>query len=148
MKVVVQRSGEAEVKVDGDIVGRIEHGLLLLVGVTHDDEEESARYLADKIVNLRIFEDENGKMNRSLKEVGGAVLSVSQFTLYGDCRKGRRPSFVHAARPEHAERLYEVFNDAIRAHGVHVETGRFGAMMDVHFTNRGPVTLILECPET
>lgn len=146
MKVVVQRSAEAEVLVDGSVVGRIDQGLLLLVGVTHDDDEEHARYLADKIVHLRIFEDENGKMNRSLIDVGGEVLSVSQFTLYGDCTRGRRPSFAHAARPEQAERLYEVFNDALRAHGVHVETGRFGAMMDVRFTNRGPVTVILEHP--
>ena len=144
MKVVVQRSGEAEVKVDGDIVGRIEHGLLLLVGVTHDDEEEHARYLADKIVNLRIFEDEKGKMNRSLDEAGGSLLVVSQFTLYGDARKGRRPSFIDAARPEQAIPLYDRFLAMLRERGARVETGEFGAMMDVELVNDGPVTLLLE----
>ena len=144
MRVVLQRSKAAKVVVAGDIVGEIERGLVLLVGVTHGDTAEDARYLAEKIVNLRIFEDENGKMNHSLLDVGGSILSVSQFTLYGDCRKGRRPNFMDAARPEEANTLYEQFNDELRKRGVHTETGQFGAMMDVQFTNDGPVTLILE----
>ena len=144
MRVVLQRSKAAKVVVAGDIVGEIERGLVLLVGVTHGDTAEDAMYLAEKIVNLRIFEDENGKMNHSLLDVGGSILSVSQFTLYGDCRKGRRPNFMDAARPEEANILYEQFNDELRKRGVHTETGQFGAMMDVQFTNDGPVTLILE----
>lgn len=144
MKVIVQRSKEAKVKVNDSIIGHIPKGLVLLVGVTHEDTENEAHYLADKIVNLRIFEDEEGKMNHSVKEVKGQILSVSQFTLYGDCRKGRRPNFMSAARPNHAESVYEAFNEAVRKHGMTVETGQFGAMMDVELTNWGPVTLILE----
>ncbi|SEF42567.1 D-aminoacyl-tRNA deacylase [Paenibacillus sp. UNC499MF] len=144
MKVVVQRSKEAQVTVDGEIVGRIDRGLMLLVGVGHEDTEEDAKYLADKVAGLRIFEDEQEKMNFSVKDIGGSILSVSQFTLYGDCRKGRRPNFMGAARPEQAEALYDTFNDLLRAQGLHVETGAFGKMMDVAFTNWGPVTLILE----
>ncbi|MFF2156169.1 D-aminoacyl-tRNA deacylase [Paenibacillus chitinolyticus] len=144
MKVVVQRSKEAQVTVNGEIVGRIDRGLMLLVGVGHEDTEEDAKYLADKIANLRIFEDEQEKMNFSVKDIGGSVLSVSQFTLYGDCRKGRRPNFMGAARPEQAEALYDKFNGLLREQGLHVETGAFGQMMDVAFTNWGPVTLILE----
>lgn len=144
MRVVLQRSKAAKVVVAGETVGEIESGLVLLVGVTHGDTAEDAKYLADKIVNLRIFEDENGKMNHSLLDVGGSILSVSQFTLYGDCRKGRRPNFMDAARPEEANTLYEQFNDELTKHGVHTETGQFGAMMDVQLTNDGPVTLILE----
>ncbi len=146
MRIVVQRSKAAQVSVDGEVVGAIERGLVLLVGVTHGDTEMSARYLAEKAVNLRIFEDEAGKMNLSLKEVGGAILSISQFTLYGDCGKGRRPSFIQAARPEEAEQLYNRFNELLREQGVQVETGRFGAMMDVSLTNWGPVTLIVDSP--
>jgi D-tyrosyl-tRNA(Tyr) deacylase len=144
MRVVVQRSKQAQVTVDGNVVGKIDQGLVLLVGVTHNDTEKDADYLADKIAGLRIFEDEAGKMNRSVLDIGGQVLSVSQFTLYGDCRKGKRPNFMAAARPETAEPLYERLNDKLRRQGIHVETGRFGAMMDVSFTNWGPVTLILE----
>lgn len=144
MRVVLQRSKAARVMVAGDIVGEIESGLVLLVGVTHSDTVEDAMYLAEKIVHLRIFEDEYGKMNHSLLDVGGSILSVSQFTLYGDCRKGRRPNFMDAARPEEANTLYEQFNDELRKRGVHTETGQFGAMMDVQLTNDGPVTLILE----
>lgn len=144
MKIVVQRSREAHVSVEGKVVGEISKGFVLLVGVTHGDTEEDAAYLADKIVNLRIFEDENNKMNRSLLDVGGEILSVSQFTLYGDCRKGRRPNFMDAAKPEHATKIYNAFNLLVREKGVKVETGIFGAMMDVHITNDGPVTLILE----
>lgn len=144
MRIVVQRSKEAKVTVDGSVVGKIEKGLVLLVGVTHEDKEEDAVYLADKVANLRIFEDEDEKMNFSLLDVGGQILSVSQFTLYGDCRKGRRPNFMDAARPEHAEEIYEGFNRILREKGIKVETGKFGAMMDVQLTNDGPVTLILE----
>lgn len=144
MKVVLQRSKAASVSVNGETVGEITSGLVLLVGVTHEDTEEDCRYLADKIIHLRIFEDENMKMNHSLLDVGGEILSISQFTLYGDCRKGRRPNFMAAAKPDEAERLYEVFNDMLREKGLKVETGEFGAMMDVQLINDGPVTLILE----
>ncbi|MBU8916583.1 D-aminoacyl-tRNA deacylase [Neobacillus sp. 114] len=144
MRVVVQRSKAAKVTVGGEVTGQITKGLVLLVGVTHDDTEEDAAYLADKIVNLRIFEDANEKMNLSLLDAGGEILSVSQFTLYGDCRNGRRPSFIGAARPEYAIQIYEAFNRLMREKGVHVETGVFGAMMDVQLTNDGPVTLIVE----
>lgn len=144
MKVVVQRSKEAYVEVEGKTVGRIDHGLVLLVGIKHDDTLEDIQYVANKIVNLRVFEDEQGKMNRSLLDAGGAILSISQFTLYGDTRKGRRPSFIDAAKPEKANELYKAFNEMLREKGVIVETGSFGAMMDVHLTNDGPVTLILE----
>lgn len=144
MRVVLQRSKEAHVKVDGEIVGQIKCGFVLLVGITHNDTEEDAKYLAEKIVHLRVFEDENGKLNKSLLDVGGQILSVSQFTLYGDCRKGRRPNFMEAAKPDVAKPLYERFNDILKELGVHVETGVFGAMMEVQLTNDGPVTLILE----
>ncbi|MHC0035794.1 D-aminoacyl-tRNA deacylase [Pseudoneobacillus sp. C159] len=144
MRVVVQRSKNASVTVNGEITGQITKGLVVLVGVTHDDTPEDAEFLADKVVNLRIFEDENEKMNHSLLDVGGEILSVSQFTLYGDCRKGRRPNFMEAARPEHANAIYELFNYAIRQKGITVETGVFGAMMDVSLINDGPVTLIIE----
>jgi D-aminoacyl-tRNA deacylase len=144
MRVVVQRSKNAKVTVNGEVTGQITKGLVLLVGVTHNDKEEDAVFLADKIVNLRIFEDDAGKMNLSLLEVGGEILSVSQFTLYGDCRKGRRPNFMEAARPEQANQLYERFNQLLREKGIRVETGIFGAMMDVELINDGPVTLIVE----
>jgi D-aminoacyl-tRNA deacylase len=144
MRVVVQRSKQAKVTVDGSIVGEIQKGFVLLVGVTHDDQEGDATFLAEKIVNLRVFEDSNGKMNDSLLDVGGEILSVSQFTLYGDCRKGRRPNFMDAAKPDHALAMYERFNQLLRDKGVKVETGEFGAMMDVQLINDGPVTLILE----
>ncbi|MCZ0873551.1 D-aminoacyl-tRNA deacylase [Peribacillus sp. AS_2] len=144
MRVVLQRSKAAKVVVADQIIGQIDSGLVLLVGVTHGDTIDDATYLAEKIVNLRIFEDENEKMNHSLLDVGGSILSVSQFTLYGDCRKGRRPNFMDAARPEEANELYEAFNEELRKKGVHTETGQFGAMMDVQLTNNGPVTLILE----
>jgi len=144
MRVVVQRSKEASVTVEGQIVGQIPFGLMLLVGVTHEDTETDCAYLADKIANLRIFEDESGKMNVSVRDIGGQILSVSQFTLYGDCKKGRRPNFMEAARPEYAQRMYEAFNEELRKQGLHVETGVFGAMMDVRLLNDGPVTLILE----
>ena len=144
MRVVVQRSKAAKVTVEGKVTGQITKGLVLLVGVTHDDKPEDAAYLADKIANLRIFEDADEKMNYSLLDVGGEILSVSQFTLYGDCRKGRRPNFMDAAKPEQAVELYEAFNYLLREKGIHVETGVFGAMMDVELINDGPVTLIVE----
>lgn len=144
MRVVVQRSKNAKVTVNGEITGQISKGLVLLVGVTHDDKEVDAVFLADKIANLRIFEDNAGKMNLSLLDVGGEILSVSQFTLYGDCRKGRRPNFMEAARPEQANQLYERFNSLLREKDIKVETGIFGAMMDVELINDGPVTLIVE----
>lgn len=144
MRVVVQRSKAASVTVAGEIAGQIDNGLVLLVGVTHDDQENDAAFMADKIVNLRIFEDEAEKMNLSLLDVGGQILSISQFTLYGDCRKGRRPNFMEAARPDQAVQIYDAFNRFLREKGVQVETGRFGAMMEVSLINDGPVTLIVE----
>ncbi|NGM81902.1 D-tyrosyl-tRNA(Tyr) deacylase [Paenibacillus sp. 7124] len=144
MKVVVQRCKEARVEVDGKIAGEIGEGLMLLVGVTHEDTEQDAKFLAGKIAGLRIFEDQAGKMNYSVSDTGGSILSVSQFTLYGDCRKGRRPNFMAAAAPAEAERLYDYFNRELATAGLTVETGIFGAMMDVSLINWGPVTLILD----
>ncbi|MGX1263597.1 D-tyrosyl-tRNA(Tyr) deacylase [Rossellomorea marisflavi] len=144
MKVVLQRSKQASVTVDGEVKGRIQSGLVLLVGITHGDTEAEAAYIADKVVNLRIFEDDDGKMNDSLLDRGGEILSISQFTLYGDTRKGRRPNFMDAAKPEEAEAVYDRFNALLREKGVQVETGVFGAMMDVQLINDGPVTLIIE----
>lgn len=146
MRIVVQRCKQAKVSVAGETVGSIGRGLVLLVGITHEDTEKDAAYLAEKIAGLRIFEDEEGKMNLSVSDTQGAILSVSQFTLYGDCRKGKRPSFTTAARPETAQPLYDRFNELLRDKGLTVETGQFGADMDVEFTNWGPVTLILEHP--
>lgn len=144
MRAVVQRVRRASVTIDGATAGEIGGGLLVLLGVTHADTEEQGRWLAEKIVGLRIFGDAEGKMNRDVTEAGGAVLVVSQFTLYGDCRKGRRPSFIDAAPPPIAIRLYEAFVNAIRAQGVPVATGRFGADMQVELVNDGPVTLIVD----
>ena len=144
MKAVVQRVSESAVTIDDEVVGKIGPGLMVLLGVSHEDAEREADYLIDKIVNLRIFSDEDGKMNRSLNEVGGEMLVVSQFTLLGDCRKGRRPSFIKAAGPEKGNALYEYFVDGVRRKGITVGTGRFGAMMAVSLVNDGPVTLILE----
>lgn len=144
MKVVLQRSLEAKVEVNGEITGQIDKGLVLLVGITHEDTEEDVRYVAEKVANLRLFEDESGKMNLSIFEAGGSILSVSQFTLYGDTRKGRRPSFSEAAKPDVAKPLWDLFNEELRNLNLHVETGVFGAMMDVSLTNDGPVTLIVE----
>ena len=147
MRAVVQRVSRASVTVAGEVVGRIDQGLLILLGVTHDDGPEQVRWLADKCVNLRIFVDEDGKMNRSLLDVGGGALVVSQFTLYGDSRKGRRPSFVAAARPEQATPLYEDFVAAVTELGVSlVQTGIFGADMAVELLNDGPVTLVVDSP--
>jgi D-aminoacyl-tRNA deacylase len=147
MRALIQRARDARVLVDGEVVGNIDNGFVVLLGVTHDDTIEDAEYLANKIVHLRVFEDENEKMNLSLKDIGGDILSISQFTLYGDTRKGRRPNFMQAARPEQANTLYEQFNTLIQQEGVKIETGQFGAMMNVTFTNIGPVTLILDSKE-
>ncbi|WLR44051.1 D-aminoacyl-tRNA deacylase [Bacillus carboniphilus] len=144
MKVILQRAKEAKVTVNDQVVGEISSGILLLVGITHDDTEKEAEYLANKIVHLRIFPDETGKMNRSLLDIKGEILSVSQFTLYGDCSKGRRPNFMGAAKGEHALQIFDRFNELLRNNNLTVETGSFGEMMDVSFTNDGPVTLILE----
>jgi len=144
MLAVIQRVHQSSVTVENTIIGEIGRGLLVLLGVAKDDKAEDADYLADKIVNLRIFEDENGKMNRSLLETDGEMLVVSQFTLLGDCRKGRRPSFVQAAEPDKANELYEHFVRQIRQKRVAVKTGRFRTMMAVSLINDGPVTLILE----
>ncbi|MBD3860463.1 D-tyrosyl-tRNA(Tyr) deacylase [Bacillus sp. 28A-2] len=147
MRLVVQRVTSASVKVGEEVTGAINEGYMVLVGVTHEDTEEDVLYLAEKLAHLRIFEDENGKMNRSLLDVKGSVLSVSQFTLYGDTRKGRRPNFMKAAKPDVANSLYECFNETLREKGIHVETGRFGAMMDVSLTNSGPVTIWMDSKE-
>jgi D-aminoacyl-tRNA deacylase len=144
MRLVVQRSKEAKVTVEGEVTGSIVKGFVVLVGVTHEDKEEDAAFLAEKVANLRVFEDEAGKMNLSLLDVGGEILSVSQFTLYGDCRKGRRPNFMDAAKPDQALSIYEAFNRFLNEKGIKVETGVFGAMMDVQLTNDGPVTLIID----
>ncbi len=148
MRAVVQRVSQARVRVDGRTTGEIGRGFVVLLGVGAGDDEAAARYLAEKIAALRVFEDEQGKMNRSLEEIGGAVLAVSQFTLYGDCRKGRRPSFDRAARPEAARALYEKFIGALREHGLRVEQGVFQAMMEVELVNDGPVTLLLDSERT
>ena len=144
MRAVVQRVTEARVEVAGEAVGEIGAGLLVLLGVARDDERTDADYLAEKIVNLRVFNDNEGKMNRSLLETGGAMLVVSQFTLYGDVRRGRRPSYSDAAEPEKAKQLYEYFVERVRSLGVKVETGIFQAMMNVSLTNDGPVTTLLD----
>jgi len=144
MRVVLQRVAHASVAVEERTTGRIGPGLLLLVGFTDTDDEETIRWMADKVVGLRVFPDDDGRMNRSVADVGGGLLVVSQFTLYGDARKGRRPSFAAAARPEVAIPLYERFVDLLRAAELTVETGEFGAMMQVELLNDGPVTLILE----
>ncbi|WP_257346251.1 D-aminoacyl-tRNA deacylase [Pseudalkalibacillus decolorationis] len=147
MRVVVQRATSGKVIVGDEIIGEIKEGLVLLVGVTHDDSEKDIEFLVNKIPNLRVFEDEEGKMNRSLIDIGGEILSISQFTLYGDCRKGRRPNFMNAAKPEHAEMIYNLFNGRLMESGIHVETGEFGALMDVQLNNHGPVTLVLDTAE-
>jgi D-aminoacyl-tRNA deacylase len=147
MLAVVQRVSRASVRIAGRVVGDIGLGLLVLLGVGQEDDAEDARWLAEKIIGLRIFSDAAGKMNLGLADVAGSLLIVSQFTLYGDCRKGRRPSFIAAAGPEKAIPLYEQFINAARALGVNVQTGEFGADMDVELVNAGPVTLILESKE-
>ena len=144
MRAVVQRVRHAEVRVKGRITGRIGAGLLVLVGIAREDTPETGRALAKKIVRLRIFDDDNGRMNLDVREAGGAVLAVSEFTLYGDCRKGRRPTYMDAAPPDEALPLYHAFVESLKALGIKVETGEFRAMMDVELVNDGPVTLLLD----
>ncbi len=144
MRVVLQRVSRASVSVEGRVVGEIGRGFLVLAGFTPSDGDEQLQWMADKIAGLRLFPDDEGKMNRGIGDVGGAVLLVSQFTLYGDARKGRRPSFVDAAPPELADPLYQRFAAALAARGLRVETGEFGALMEVALVNDGPVTLLLE----
>ncbi len=146
MRIVIQRVRQARVEVGGQVTGAIGPGLVVLLGIAKTDSDKSAEYLVQKVLGLRIFPDENGKMNRSLQETGGSLLIVSQFTLYGDCRKGRRPSFDLAASPEQAAKLYQYFIHTARQTGVRVETGIFQAFMQVHLVNDGPVTLICESP--
>jgi D-aminoacyl-tRNA deacylase len=147
MRACVQRVSRAEVRVEGEVCGRIGPGVLVLLGVAEGDTEADAIKVADKVVGLRIFEDDEGKMNRSLADAAGTMLVVSQFTLLGDCRKGRRPSFTGAAPPEVAEKLYEVFTSAVAAVGIEVATGRFRCHMEVELVNDGPVTLVLDSQE-
>ncbi|MBM7597842.1 D-tyrosyl-tRNA(Tyr) deacylase [Virgibacillus halotolerans] len=147
MKAVIQRAKDARVMVGDKIAGEIDNGYVVLLGVTHEDTLEDVKYLVNKMVHLRVFEDENEKMNLSLMDVGGSILSISQFTLFADTRKGRRPNFIQAARPDHAKSMYEMFNQLVREQGVTVETGIFGEMMNVSFTNVGPVTITLDSKE-
>lgn len=144
MRVIVQRVSKASVTVEEKVVGKIGKGFMLLVGFTHEDTEEDLDYCVKKVSKLRVFEDEQGKMNLALKDVNGSILSVSQFTLYGDVKNGNRPSFIQSARPEQATPLYDQFNEKLRAEGIHVETGIFGAMMDVALVNDGPTTIIID----
>ncbi|MBR4456803.1 MAG: D-tyrosyl-tRNA(Tyr) deacylase [Solobacterium sp.] len=147
MKTVIQRVSEASVTVDGTVTGEIGHGYMILAGFSEEDDEQTAERMADKIRKLRIFEDENGKMNRSIEDVNGAILSISQFTLYADCRKGNRPSFVNAGDPAHAKALYHHFNSALRSFGIRTEEGIFGADMKVRLLNDGPVTITMDSRE-
>jgi len=144
MKIVIQRVSSASVTVDSKIVGQIQKGFVVLLGITTNDTEAEAKFLANKVSNLRVFEDKNSKMNLSLKDVDGEVLVISQFTLYGDAQKGNRPSFIEAARPEHAIPLYKYFISQIEKNSIHVETGIFGAKMEVEIHNSGPVTILIE----
>ncbi|WP_163537858.1 D-aminoacyl-tRNA deacylase [Gracilibacillus sp. YIM 98692] len=144
MKVVLQRAKNASVKVNDQIIGKINHGYVALIGVTHTDTEEDIEYIVNKMIHLRVFEDNQGKMNLSLKDIEGSILSISQFTLYADTRKGRRPNFMQAAKPDIAEEYYETVNRRLKEEGVDVETGSFGEMMDVTFSNVGPVTMIID----
>ena len=144
MKIVVQRSLESSVEVDDKIIGKIKHGMVILVGFTQNDTEKEIDYLIDKVINLRIFDDENGVMNKSLLDVEGSILSISQFTLYANTKKGRRPSYIEALNGEKANILYNLWNKKLKQMGIHVETGIFGADMKVKITNDGPTTIILE----
>jgi|TARA_B100000035_G_C20883982_1_gene501866 D-tyrosyl-tRNA(Tyr) deacylase len=141
---VIQRAKSGSVSVDEKVIGQIEYGFVILLGVTNTDEETDADYLAEKIVNLRVFNDKNEKMNLSIQDVNGSALVISQFTLCGDTRKGRRPSFIHAAAPEKGEALYEYFMEQLKSKGIPVESGEFGAMMDVALLNNGPVTFVID----
>lgn len=146
MRVILQRVSRASVEVEGNIIGKIDNGLLLLLGIHVDDNMKELEWMVNKVIGLRIFEDEDGKMNNSLADVNGSLLIVSQFTLYGDCEKGRRPGFIDAARPEKAIPMYEDFIDKCKKLGVHVESGEFGADMKVDLLNDGPVTLVIDSP--
>ena len=147
MRLVVQKVSQSSVKIEGEIVGAIDKGYMVLVGITNGDDELLVEKLVDKLVNLRIFEDENDKLNLSLLDVGGSVLSISQFTLYANCKKGRRPSFIDAAKPDISSPLYDFFNKKLEEKGINVERGVFGAMMEVSLINDGPVTIILDSNE-
>lgn len=147
MRLVVQRSGKSSVSVDGSVVGKIDFGLVVLVGFTYGDNEEDIDYLIDKLINLRIFEDNDGKMNLSLLDIEGSILSISQFTLYADSSKGRRPSFVNSLNYNDAEKLYKIFNKKLQEKNINVATGVFGVSMVVNIENNGPVTIILESRE-
>lgn len=147
MKIVAQRVSSARVGVDNKIIGEIGEGLCLLIGVAPDDSDSDVRWMAEKIANLRIFADEQGKMNRSLLDMGGSILAISQFTLYADCRKGRRPSFIGAASPELGDELYRRFVEVLREMDIRVETGEFGAEMRVEIVNEGPVTIVIDTKE-
>lgn len=147
MRLVVQRVSESSVSVGDKVVGKIGNGFMVLVGITNDDNEMIVDKMIDKLINLRIFEDENEKLNLSLLDVGGSILSISQFTLYANCKKGRRPSFLDAAKPDVSKPLYDYFNQKLKDSGIKVETGIFGAMMDVSLVNSGPITIILDSKE-
>ena len=147
MRLVVQKVSQSSVKIEGEIVGAIDKGYMVLVGITNGDDELLVEKMVDKLVNLRIFEDENDKLNLSLLDVGGSVLSISQFTLYANCKKGRRPSFIDAAKPDISSPLYDFFNKKLEEKGINVERGVFGAMMEVSLINDGPVTIILDSNE-
>lgn len=147
MRLVVQKVSQSSVKIEGEIVGAIDKGYMVLVGITNGDDELLVEKMVDKLVNLRIFEDENDKLNLSLLDVGGSVLSISQFTLYANCKKGRRPSFIDAAKPNISSPLYDFFNKKLEEKGINVERGVFGAMMEVSLINDGPVTIILDSDE-
>ncbi|MFQ8705810.1 MAG: D-aminoacyl-tRNA deacylase [Thomasclavelia sp.] len=147
MRLVIQKVSQSSVKIEGEIVGAIDKGYMVLVGITNGDDEDLVEKMVDKLVNLRIFEDENDKLNLSLLDVKGSVLSISQFTLYANCKKGRRPSFIDAAKPDISSPLYDYFNKKIEEKGIKVERGVFGAMMEVSLINDGPVTIILDSNE-
>ncbi len=144
MRAVIQRVKEARVEVEGEVAGRIGEGILLFLGIRKDDTQDDIKYLVEKVLGLRMFDDDAGKMNLSITDVGEEILVVPQFTLYGDCRKGRRPSFDEAASPDMAERLYDIFVEEVKKRGINVQTGRFRAIMDIHLTNSGPVTILLD----
>lgn len=147
MRVVIQRVTKAQVSVEGNVIGKIKEGLLILLGITHGDNQKDAKWLVNKISGLRIFSDENGKMNRSIEDIEGEILLISQFTLYGDARKGRRPSFIEAAKPDIAVPLYNKFIDLVREKNIKISTGEFGADMKVELLNDGPVTMIIDSPQ-
>lgn len=147
MKVVIQRSGESHVDVDNKTVGKINFGFVVLVGFTHDDNIDDIKYIVKKIVNLRVFDDSNGVMNLSIKDIKGKILSISQFTLYADTKKGNRPSYINAMKSNDAKKLYEYFNEELRCNDIEVETGVFGSDMDTHINNCGPVTILIDSKE-